>query len=103
MEKRGGRRRLRRVLITLAVVVGVFGAAVGGSLAWWWTSADISTVGKVRFADELAVPPLARSTVDRDGTRVFDLRMRAGTTEFRKGVATPTWEPPGTDAAGEAR
>ncbi|MER5818582.1 multicopper oxidase domain-containing protein [Streptomyces californicus] len=91
MEKRGGRRRLRRVLITLAVVVGVFGAAVGGSLAWWWTSADISTVGKVRFADELAVPPLARSTVDRDGTRVFDLRMRAGTTEFRKGVATPTW------------
>ncbi|MEI5035640.1 multicopper oxidase domain-containing protein [Streptomyces sp. S1A(2023)] len=91
MKKTRGRRRLKRVLITLAVVVGVFAAAVGGSFAWLWTSSDISTVGKVRFDNALAVPPLAPSTVDKDGTRVFDLRMRAGSTEFRKGVATPTW------------
>ncbi|WSU31114.1 multicopper oxidase domain-containing protein [Streptomyces anulatus] len=55
MEKTRGRRRLKRVLITLAV------------------------------------PPLAPSTVDKDGTRVFDLRMPTGRTEFRPGVATPTW------------
>ncbi len=91
MEKTRERRRLKRVLITLAVVVGVLGAAVGGSFAWLWTSADISTVGKARFGNALAVPPLAPSTVDKDGTRVFDLRMRTGSTEFRTGVATPTW------------
>lgn len=79
------------MLITLAVVVGVFGAAVGGSFAWLWTSADISTVGEARFGNALAVPPLAPSTVDKDGTRVFDLRMQTGSTEFRAGVATPTW------------
>ncbi len=37
------------------------------------------------------VPPLAASTVDADGVRVFQLRARAGTTEFRPGTATPTW------------
>lgn len=78
MERTRGRRRLKRVLITPAVVVGVLGAAVGGSFAWLWTSADISTVGKARFGDALSVPPLAPSTVDKDGTRVFDLRMRPG-------------------------
>ncbi|MFJ9886391.1 hypothetical protein ACIQRW_11080 [Streptomyces sp. NPDC091287] len=88
MEKTRGRRRLKRVLLTLAVVVGVFVAAVGSSFAWLWTGSDISTVGKVRFDNALAVPPLAPSTVDKDGTRVFDLRMRAGSTDFRKGVAT---------------
>ncbi|WUX31530.1 multicopper oxidase domain-containing protein [Streptomyces anulatus] len=91
MEKTRGRRRLKRVLITLAVVVGVLGAAVDGSFAWLWTSTDISTVGKARFGNALAVPPLAPSTVDKDGTRVFDLRMPTGRTEFRPGVATPTW------------
>ncbi|SEP06048.1 multicopper oxidase family protein [Trujillonella endophytica] len=35
-------------------------------------------------------PPLAPSTIDPDGVRVFRLRARAGTTEFRPGVATPT-------------
>lgn len=55
MEKTRGRRRLKRVLITLAV------------------------------------PPLAPSTVDKDGTRAFDLRVQTGSTEFRPGVATPTW------------
>ncbi|OCC07587.1 Multicopper oxidase mco [Streptomyces sp. PTY087I2] len=90
MEKTRG-RRLKRVLVTLTVVVGVLAVAVGGSFAWLWTNADLSTVGKVRFGNELAVPPLAPSTVDEDGTRVFDLRMQAGSTEFRDGAATPTW------------
>ncbi|MEU9672336.1 MULTISPECIES: hypothetical protein [Streptomyces] len=91
MGKTRGRRRLGRVLITLTVVVGVLAAGIGGSFAWLWASADLSTVGKVRFGNELAVPPLAPSTVDKDGTRVFDLRMQAGSTEFRDGTATPTW------------
>ncbi|MGW2472694.1 multicopper oxidase family protein [Streptomyces sp. NPDC001665] len=65
--------------------------AVGSGFAWLWTRADVSTVGKVRFSRPLAVPPLAESTVDADGTRVFDLRMQSGETEFQDGVRTPTW------------
>ncbi|MFJ6431371.1 multicopper oxidase family protein [Streptomyces sp. NPDC091416] len=91
MEKTGGRRRLRRVLITSAVVLGVLVAAIGGGFAWLWTGADVSTVGKVRFSRRMAVPPLASSTVEPDGTRVFDLRMRSGETEFLAGRPTPTW------------
>ncbi|MFB8212214.1 multicopper oxidase family protein [Streptomyces sp. NPDC056010] len=91
MEKNGARRRLRRVLITFAVVLAVLVTAVGSGFAWLWTRADVSTVGKVRFSRPLAVPPLAESTVESDGTRVFDLRMQSGETEFRAGVQTPTW------------
>ncbi|MBM7093806.1 multicopper oxidase domain-containing protein, partial [Streptomyces sp. S12] len=43
------------------------------------------------FDNALAIPPLAESTVEQDGTRVFSLRMQAGETEFRDGVRTPTW------------
>ncbi|WP_328895850.1 multicopper oxidase family protein [Streptomyces sp. NBC_00236] len=91
MEKTRGRQRLRRVLITSAVVTGVLVAAVGGGFAWLWTGADVSTVGKVRFSQRMAVPPLAESTVGPDGTRVFDLRMQSGETEFEDGRPTPTW------------
>ncbi|WP_199780924.1 MULTISPECIES: multicopper oxidase family protein [unclassified Streptomyces] len=91
MEKNGARRRLRRVLITFTVVLAVLVTAVGSGFAWLWTRADVSTVGKVRFSRPLAVPPLAESTVESDGTRVFDLRMQSGETEFRAGVQTPTW------------
>ena len=38
----------------------------------------------------ITAPPLAASTVDGDGVRVFRLRAQAGTTEFRPGIATPT-------------
>ncbi|MDG4859073.1 multicopper oxidase domain-containing protein [Streptomyces sp. T-3] len=85
------RSTLRRVLITLGVIVGVLVAAIGGGFAWLWTGADVSTVGKESFSNRLAVPPLAKSTVGKDGTRVFDLRMQAGETEFKDGRRTPTW------------
>ncbi|MFH0516679.1 multicopper oxidase family protein [Streptomyces sp. M41] len=83
--------RFRRVLIVLGCVVTVLVAAVGGLLTWLWTGADVSTVGKERFDNALVIPPLAQSSVDKDGTRVFDLRMRAGETEFKDGTKTPTW------------
>ncbi|MGW0819744.1 multicopper oxidase family protein [Streptomyces sp. NPDC002845] len=83
--------RLKRVLIVLGSVVTVAAVAVGGLFAWLWTGADVSTVGKASFDNALAIPPLAKSSVDQDGTRVFDLRMRAGGTEFEAGRKTPTW------------
>ncbi|OPC78454.1 copper oxidase [Embleya scabrispora] len=39
----------------------------------------------------LPIPPLAKSTVTDDGTRRFDLDIRAGTTQIVAGVTTPTW------------
>ncbi|TLS43161.1 copper oxidase [Streptomyces montanus] len=88
----GGRRTLKRVLITLGTVVAVLLAALGGGFAWLWTGADTSTAGKSSFANELVIPPLAEHTrVKADGTKVFDLEMRAGETEFRPGRPTTTW------------
>ncbi|MFC4472118.1 multicopper oxidase family protein [Streptomyces xiangluensis] len=90
--KKKGRRTLTRVLVTLGTVVAVLLAAFGGWLAWLWTSADTSTVGKGSFGNELAIPPLAEpSRVKADGTKVFDLEMRAGEKEFRSGQRTKTW------------
>lgn len=83
--------RLKRVLIVVGSVITVLVLAVGGLFAWLWTGADVSTVGKASFDNALAIPPPAESSVDKDGTRVFDLRMRAGETEFEAGRKTPTW------------
>ncbi|MDX2931950.1 multicopper oxidase family protein [Streptomyces ipomoeae] len=83
--------RIKRVLIVLGSVVTVSVLTIGGLFAWVWTGADVSTVGKVAFDEKLAIPPPARSSVDKNGTRVFDLRMRAGETEFKDGRKTPTW------------
>ncbi|MET9846943.1 hypothetical protein ACFZC6_12455 [Streptomyces ossamyceticus] len=78
--------RIKRVLIVLGSVVTVVVLTIGGLFTWLWTGADVSTAGRVAFDEKLAIPPLAKSSVDKDGTRVFDLRMRAGTTEFNDGV-----------------
>ncbi|MDF2574860.1 MAG: copper oxidase, partial [Agromyces sp.] len=51
----------------------------------------VSTVGKVDFETPLAIPPLAESTVDADGTRVFSLEAQSGTTEFTPGAPSDTW------------
>ncbi|GAA1199350.1 multicopper oxidase domain-containing protein [Kitasatospora gansuensis] len=69
----------------------LFALVVGGLFAWLYTGARISTVGAVDFRNALVVPPLAASTVDADGTRVFDLRMQAGQSEFTPGTRTATW------------
>ncbi|MEV6394150.1 multicopper oxidase domain-containing protein [Streptomyces sp. NPDC051907] len=83
--------RLKRVLIVVTVVVAVIALALGGGALWLYSDAKVSTVGSTEFDNELSVPPLAKSTVTSDGTRVFDLTMQAGEKEFRAGKKTPTW------------
>lgn len=83
--------RFKRVLIILTTVAVVLGLAFVGGALWLYSDAKVSTVGSTDFSNELAVPPLATSTVKSDGTRVFDLTMRAGEKEFRAGQKTPTW------------
>ncbi|MGW4651286.1 multicopper oxidase family protein [Kitasatospora sp. NPDC004289] len=85
------RRRLLTVLKVLAATAGAFSLLIGAGFGWLYTDAEISTVGAVDFRNELAVPPLAESVTAPDGTRVFQLRMQTGSTEFRPGHPTPTW------------
>ena len=48
---------------------------------------SVTPVDEAEFTNELAIPPLAPSRVV-DGTRVFELTAREGTTQFRPGVET---------------
>jgi FtsP/CotA-like multicopper oxidase with cupredoxin domain len=83
---------LRRILIIVLVVVALFCTGVGGLLAWAFTSTGAdSTVGKVAFERKLPVPPLAPSTVDADGRRVFDLRAAEGRHDFGAGRRVKTY------------
>ncbi|MEV6138725.1 multicopper oxidase domain-containing protein [Nocardia sp. NPDC051990] len=84
-------RWLRRLLLIVAAVATVLLLSVGGCVTWVYRSAAVSTVGSGEFDNELAIPPLAQSRVRADGTRVFDLEMRSGQSEFRAGQATQTW------------
>ncbi|QEO15807.1 multicopper oxidase domain-containing protein [Agromyces intestinalis] len=67
-----------------AVAVGLSGCGLA-------VPAQISTIGDVAFDRPLAIPPIAESHVDADGTRVFSLDAQAGTTEFEPGVPSETW------------
>ncbi|MET7363537.1 multicopper oxidase domain-containing protein [Streptomyces sp. NPDC005562] len=82
---------LKRTLIVLGSFVTVVALAFGGGFLWLWNDAKVSTVGKEQFDNELSIPPLAKSRLDKDGTRVFDLRMQAGEKEFEDGRKTSTW------------
>ncbi len=86
-----GIRRPRAAVGALAALAA--GALVAVSFAGCGLvgPAPVSTVGKVDFETPLAIPPLAPSTVDADGTRVFSLEAQAGTTEFAPGVPSDTW------------
>ena len=79
-------RPLRRALAALTagacVLAGCSGPAFEGSAF---------PVETVDFSAPLAIPPLAGSRVEEDGTRVFELTAQEGTSELRPGVETPTW------------
>ncbi|MFC4123485.1 multicopper oxidase family protein [Nocardia rhizosphaerae] len=83
--------RLRRILLRTGALAVVLALAIAGLATWAWATADVSTVGSTEFRRPLTIPPLAPSTVEPDGTRVFALDMQTGTTEFDPGVATETW------------
>ncbi|GGI47209.1 FtsP/CotA-like multicopper oxidase with cupredoxin domain [Agromyces flavus] len=78
-----------------ATALGLLAAGVAVSVAFAGCGlvgpARVSTVGEVDFDTPLPIPPLAPSTIDADGTRVFSLEAQAGTTEFAPGVESETW------------
>jgi FtsP/CotA-like multicopper oxidase with cupredoxin domain len=87
-------RRRRRPLRWLAgvLLLGlVLAVGLAGALVWAWASAAVDTVGDVRFTQPLRIPPIARSHLDGDGRRVFELEARAGATELLPGTRSATW------------
>ncbi|WP_235734994.1 multicopper oxidase family protein [Nocardioides alcanivorans] len=74
----------------LALVV----VAVAGLGIWFvaeYRGARVDTVGKVDFDRPMAIPEIAGSTVEADGTRVFELDIQKGTTDLGKAQPTRTW------------
>ncbi|APU16830.1 MULTISPECIES: multicopper oxidase family protein [Actinoalloteichus] len=90
MNARVRRRRFRilKILIGLSLVTGL---VVGAGALVLWSTAVVDTADEMEFDTPLSVPPLAESTVDGEGRRVFDLEVREGSHEFTAGRSTPTW------------
>lgn len=84
-------RKWRRLLVVLVAFVTLLVLMIGAGVTWVYVEATVSTVGSTRFVNELAIPPLAPSRTEADGTRTFELDMRSGRKEFRPGQATQTW------------
>ncbi|WP_208322352.1 multicopper oxidase domain-containing protein [Mumia sp. ZJ430] len=87
-------RRRRPLVLALVAVVSLVVLAVGGFgvfIAVALVTAKVDTIGEVAFDRPLAVPPLAPSRVDANGTRVFALRMQQGESDLGAGRPTPTW------------
>ncbi|MGH1564850.1 multicopper oxidase family protein [Mumia sp. DW29H23] len=87
-------RRRRTLVLVLATVFALVVLAVGGFATWIavsFVNARVDTVGKIAFDRPLAIPPLAPSRVEADGTRVFSLRMQEGEADLGGPQPTPTW------------
>jgi FtsP/CotA-like multicopper oxidase with cupredoxin domain len=89
------RRRRPRTFWSLLTVSALVVGSVG-AFGIFYLQAKLDTVGEVVFDKALAIPPLAESTQDSAGTRVFDLDIRSGETQFLDGRATATWGVNGT-------
>ena len=89
------RRRSRSFgsIFVRVVAVGVGGVVllVAGLLVGaWMMLGPTDTVGEVDFDTELAIPPLAESTIDDQGRRVFDLTAQEGSLDLSEGEVE-TW------------
>ncbi|WP_336923416.1 multicopper oxidase family protein [Aquipuribacter sp. SD81] len=85
------------VVVAVALVVPVLLAITGVALvATGVLSRPLDTRGEVAFERPLRVPELAASTVEPDGTRVFDLTLQQGETDLTGRGPTRTW---GVDGA----
>lgn len=75
--------RARRPILRIALALGLLaGPGTVGGAAWAWSTAVTDTVGQVAFERELVVPPLARSTTDGQGRRVFELTAQQGQSDL---------------------
>ena len=81
----------RRLLKTALIGVPAVVVAGAGTLGVVWANAVTDTSDEVDFRNPLSIPPLAESTVDDEGRRVFELTLQSGTRRFKDGAPTGTW------------
>jgi FtsP/CotA-like multicopper oxidase with cupredoxin domain len=62
-----------------------------GTVGYFWAGAKLDTTGKVDFDTPLAIPPLAESTRDPSGARLFNLEIQSGAAALKDGRETGTW------------
>ena len=82
---------IRNALLTILSLAVIAVGAVAVLFVRSFTNADLDLAGSVHFENELAVPPLAESRIDPDGTRVFDLTLQRGVTDFGDLKKVLTW------------
>ena len=83
--------RLRKLVLWMLSIVLLGAVVFFGSIAYFFVTAKVDTVGQVEFDRPLAVPPLAESSIDDRGRRVFDLTMQEGRTDLGRDEKTSTW------------
>lgn len=81
----------RRLLKTALIGVPAVAVAGAGGLGIAWANAATDTSDEIDFRNPLNVPPLAESSVDDQGRRVFELTLQSGTRQFKDGSPTGTW------------
>lgn len=88
-------RRRRRVGLIALIVVGSLillpVAALITATTIAFSDARIDTAGAVDFRNRLPIPPLAPSTIDAEGRRVFNLDLRQGRADFGIGADARTY------------
>ena len=83
-------RRVERFLVWSLALVGLGVLAVATAAAVLYVRADVSTVGALRFENELTIPPLLEPRAE-DGRKVFDLTLQAGRAQLLPGKQAETW------------
>jgi blue copper oxidase len=81
---------IKRLLLGSLALLGLAGLALAVAGFILYSGARTSTVGKVRFANKLAVPPLLEPR-DADGRKVFELNLHRGMAEPLPGKPAETW------------
>jgi FtsP/CotA-like multicopper oxidase with cupredoxin domain len=85
------RRVLARVLVAGIALLVLLVLGFAGLAATLYTRADVSTVDRLGFANQLKIPPLLQPRLDGSGRKVFDLRLQQGTSELLAGRPAQTW------------
>ncbi|WP_307849616.1 multicopper oxidase family protein [Qaidamihabitans albus] len=80
-----------KLLLIGALALVPFGAFFGAVFTVAYQDARQSNLGELTFGNPVAVPPVLEPTVDAQGRKHFDLRLRTGRSELLPGHDTETW------------
>jgi FtsP/CotA-like multicopper oxidase with cupredoxin domain len=82
---------LKRVLAIAAALIVLVLVGLGVAVYAMYSNARVSTVGELRFSQQLRIPPLLDPAADASGRKAFDLRLQEGARELLPGTRAQTW------------